>query len=155
MSRENVDELMGFILPYPDAVKAAALWLRNFVWDLYPETNELIYDNYNAVAFGWSPTDKAGDVFCSVAVYSGHVNFGFNRGSEIPDRKKILSGDASLYRYIKVKDISDFPEEDIRELLATAYENSLSRLKPQKKVIKGVTIVKSISPVKRRPGLGN
>src|SRR5476649_2383146 len=56
MAKENVDDLVKFMLPYPDSVKAAALWLRDFVWDLYPETNELIYDNYNAVAFGWSLT---------------------------------------------------------------------------------------------------
>jgi len=151
MSKETVNDLVKFMLPYPDSVKAAALWLRDFVWDLYPDSNELIYDNYNAVAFGWSPTDKAGDVFCSIAVFREHVNFGFNRGSEIPDRKKILLGDASFYRYIKVKDKDDFPEEDIKQLLEMAYENSISRLKPQKKVIKGETIVKSISPVKRRP----
>ena len=151
MSKENVSDLVKFMLPYPDSVKSAALWLRELVWELYPNANELIYDNYNTVAFGWSPTDKAGDVFCSIAVFKGHVNFGFNRGSEIPDRKKILLGDASLYRYIKVKDKADFPVEDIKQLLEMAYENSISRLKPQKKIIKGETIVKSISPVKRRP----
>ncbi|MDR3693776.1 DUF1801 domain-containing protein [Mucilaginibacter sp.] len=151
MSKENVGDLVKFMLPYPDNVKAAALWLRDFVWELYPGTNELIYDNYNAVAFGWSPTDKAGDVFCSIAVFKDHVNFGFNRGSEIPDRKKILLGDASLYRYIKVKDKADFPEEDIKQLLQMAYDNSISRMKPVKKEINGETIVKSVSPVKRRP----
>jgi hypothetical protein len=151
MSKEDVTELIKFMLPYPDKVKATALWLRNFVWELYPETNELIYDNYNAVAFGWSPTDKAGDVFCSIAVFKDHVNFGFNRGSEIPDKKKLLLGDASLYRYIKVKDKEDFPEQDIIILLNMAYENSISRMKLQKKIYKGETIVKSISPVKRRP----
>jgi hypothetical protein len=152
MGKEQVDDLVKFILPYPDSVKAAALWLRTFVWDLYPETNELIYDNYNAVAFGWSLTDKAGDVFCSIAVYNKYVNFGFLRGTEFPDPQKILTGNGTLYRYITVKDKDDFPEEYIKELLAMAYENSLSRLKPAKKVFKGQTIVKSISPVKRRPG---
>jgi hypothetical protein len=151
MSKEKVDDLVKFMLPYPDSVKAAALWLRDFVWDLYPETNELIYDNYNAVAFGWSPTDKAGDVFCSIAVCSDHVNFGFNRGVDFPDRKKILLGNGSQYRFIRVRDKVDFPEEYIKELLEMAYENSIGRMKPVKKVIKGETIVKSISPVKRRP----
>ena len=151
MSKENVNDLLKFLLPYPDSVKAAALWLREFVWDLYPETNELIYDNYNAVAFGWSPTDKAGDVFCSIAVFKNHVNFGFNRGSEIPDKQNVLLGDASLYRYIKVVDKDDFPEEYVKHLLEMAYENSIGRMKLVKKTIKGQTIVKSISPVKRRP----
>jgi hypothetical protein len=152
MGKETVSDLIKFMLPYPDKVKAAALWLREFVWDLYPETNELIYDNYNAVAFGWSPTDKAGDVFCSIAVCSDHVNFGFNRGVDIPDPKKILLGNGSLYRFLRVRDKEDFPEEYIKQLLEMAYENSTGRMRPSKKVFKGETIVKSISPVKRRPG---
>src|ERR1700685_425859 len=128
MPKEQLQDLVKFMLPYPDKVKASALWLRELVWDLYPGTNELIYDNYNAVAFGWSPTDKAGDVFCSIAVYSTHVNFGFLRGTEFPDPQKVLVGDGSLYRYIKVVNKDDFPEEYIKELLAMAYENSISRL---------------------------
>lgn len=153
MGVQTIDDLVKFLLPYPDYVKAAALWLRAFVWDLYPETNELIYDNYNAVAFGWSLTDKVGDVFCSVAVYSDHVNFGFNRGTEIPDPDKILIGGGSLYRYVVVRNRDDFPEAYIKELLQAAYENSIKRQKQAKKIIKGETIVKSISPVKRRPKL--
>jgi hypothetical protein len=152
MSKETISDLIKFMLPYPDSVKAAALWLREFVWDIYPETNELIYDNYNAVAFGWSPTDKAGDVFCSIAVASDHVNFGFNRGSEISDPANILLGNGSLYRFIRIREKDDFPEEYIKELLEAAYANSMARLKPGKKIFKGETIVKSISPVKRRPG---
>lgn len=152
MSKNDTADLLKFMLPYSDSVKAAALWLRDFVWDLYPGTNELIYDNYNSVAFGWSPTDKAGDVFCSIAMFTDHVNFGFNRGSEIPDKQKKLLGEAALYRYIKVRDREDFPEEYVKQLLEMAYENSMSRLKPGKKIFKGETIVKSISPAKRRPG---
>src|ERR1700733_3038 len=153
MSKEKVDDLVKFLLPYPDKVKAAALWLRGFVWDLYPDTNELIYDNYNAVAFGWSPTDKAGDVFCSIAVFSDHVNFGFNRGVDIDDPGNMLLGDGSQYRYIKVKDKEDFQEWYMKQLLEDAYQNSISRMKPVKNPVKGQSIVKSISPVKKRPGL--
>jgi len=153
MPKEELSDLVKFLLPYPDKVKAAALSLREFVWDLYPDCNELIYDNYNAVAFGWSPTDKAGDVFCSIAVYSDHVNFGFNKGSDLDDPGKMLIGDGSQYRYIKVKDKDDFHEWYAKELLEVAYKNSVEAMKPQKSPIKGQTIVKSISPVKRRPGM--
>jgi len=153
MPKETVSDLLQFLLPYPDSVKATALWLREFVWDLYPETNELIYDNYNAVAFGWSPTDKAGDVFCSLAVAGDHINFGFNRGVDFPDRQKLLIGSGSQYRYFRVYSTDNFPAEYVSELLAMAYENAIGRQKPVKKVITGETIVKSISPVKKRPGL--
>ena len=153
MPKEQTADLVKFLLPYPDKVKASALWLRDFVWDIYPDTNELIYDNYNAVAFGWSPTDRAGDVFCSIAVFSNHVNFGFNKGSDLDDPAKMLTGDGSQYRYITIKDKADFEEWYIKQLLEEAYQNALNDLKPMKNPVKGLTIVKSISPVKRRPGM--
>src|ERR1700712_1223682 len=129
MPKEEVKDLVKFILPYPDQVKAAALWAREFVWDIYPESNELIYDNYNAVAFGWSPTDKAGDVFCSIAVAGDHINFGFNRGVDIADPQKKLIGNGTQYRYFQVRDKSDFPEDYVKQLLEDAYQNAIDRMK--------------------------
>jgi len=151
MGKETIEDLVQFLLPYPTHVQDTAFALRGFIWDLYPEANELIYDNYNALAFGLSLTDKAGDVFCSMAVFANYVNFGFNRGSEIADPNKILTGSGSLYRYITVRNILDFPEAEIKLLLHDAYENALNRLKPGKYILKGQTIIKSISPVKKRP----
>ncbi|MGN6615687.1 MAG: DUF1801 domain-containing protein [Ilyomonas sp.] len=151
MPKEDIKDLIKFLKPFPDNVKEITLWLREFVWDLYPDCNELVYDNYNALAIGFAPTDKAGDAFCSLAVYSKHVNFGFNRGSEIADRNKILNGKGSLYRHITIKDKKDFPEDDIKKLLQEAYANSIARLKDERQIVKGQTITKSISPVQRRP----
>ena len=68
MSKEQTKDLLKFLKPFSADINETALWLRDFVWDLYPQTNELIYDNYNALAFGWSPTDKVGHTFCSIAV---------------------------------------------------------------------------------------
>jgi hypothetical protein len=151
MGKDDINDLLRFLIPFPDHVQQNALWLRNFIWNLYPETNELIYDNYNALAVGFSPSDRAGDVFCSFAVYSKHVNFGFNRGSEIADPDKVLNGDSSLYRHITVHNINNFPDDYIKMLMQEAYANSLARLKIGKLILKGQTIIKSVSPVKRRP----
>ena len=153
MSKDQTKDLIKFLKPFDKEINDLVMWLREFVWDLYPKTNELIYDNYNAVAFGWSPTDKAGDVFCSIAVFADHVNFGFNRGTDLDDTAKMLLGEGTQYRYIKVKDKGDFQEWYIKELLADAYQNAIASMKPMKNAVKGQTIVKSISPVKRRPGM--
>jgi hypothetical protein len=42
-------------------------------------------------------SERAGDKFCSIAVFSSHCNFGFNRGSEITDPGKIFLGEGQLY----------------------------------------------------------
>jgi hypothetical protein len=153
MGKEDKKELLKFLKPYPPEVQKMALWLREFVWDLYPACNELIYDNYNAVAFGWSPTDRVGHTFCSIAAAGSYVHFGFYWGSEIADPDKILLGKGNQYRYIIVREAADFPKTYIKKLLKEAYANSLAKVKDEKQIMQGKTIVKSISPKKKRPGI--
>jgi hypothetical protein len=151
MSKEQTKDLLKFLTPFPDNTKQIALWLREFVWDLYPTANELIYDNYNALAFGWSPTDRLGHTFCSIAVgrSTHNVHFGFYWGSEITDPDKILLGEGNQYRYILVKSKSDFPKTYIKKLLKEAYTNSMGKVKDKSQIMKGATITKSVSPAKR------
>jgi hypothetical protein len=153
MSKEQTNDLLKFLKPFPAPVRELALWLREFVWDLYPNSNELIYDNYNALAFGWSPTDRLGHTFCSVAVLANYVHFGFYWGSEISDPEKILLGKGNQYRYIIIKSKSDFPKTYIKKLLKEAWANSLAKVKDKNQVRKAETITKSISPLKKRPGV--
>ncbi|MDP4263244.1 MAG: DUF1801 domain-containing protein [Bacteroidota bacterium] len=151
MPKEELKDLMKFLKPFPKEVKETALWLREFVWELYPGCNELIYDNYNAVAFGWSPSDKVGDTFCSIAVgrTSHNVHFGFYWGSKIADPEKLLLGKGNQYRYILVKNKKDFPATYIKKLLKEAYAYSLAKMKSPKQPLKGATITKSVSLKKR------
>ena len=151
MPKSEKKELIKFLRPFNKEIRDTALWLREFIWDHYPNTNELIYDNYNAVAVGWSPSDRVSDTFCSIAVGSNkYVHFGFYWGSKLPDPDKILLGKGNQYRYITVKDVNDFPKAKIKKLMKEAYSYSMAKLKEKPK-LKGLTIVKSISPKKKRP----
>ena len=53
MSKDQTKDLLQFLEPFSEEMIDLVMWLREFAWDMYPQTNELIYDNYNAVAFGW------------------------------------------------------------------------------------------------------
>lgn len=152
MGKTDTEDLLKFLKPFPAEIKAKALWLREFVWDLYPGSNELIYDNYNALAFGWSPTDRVGHVFCSIAVgrTTHNVQFGFYWGSQISDPKKILLGGGKQYRYILVTSENEFSKTYMKKLLKEAWTNSLAKVKDQKLITKGQTITKSVSAKKRK-----
>ena len=150
MAKEHNKDLLKYLTPFPEPVQETALWLREFVWDLYPDSNELIYDAYSALAFGWGLSDKLGDVFCNIAVYKT-INFGFNRGHELNDPEHKLLGNGKVYRYIKVIDKKDFPVKYAKFLLEQAQVNALSRFKQKEQTIKGQTIVKAIYDKKRRP----
>jgi hypothetical protein len=155
MSKEQTKELLKFLKPFDARIREIALWLREFVWDLYPDANELIYDNYNALAIGWSLTDRLGHTFCSIAVYrsgSNNIHFGFYWGSQIADPKKMLLGEGNQYRYIRVENKDDFPKAYIKKLLKDAYANSLVKVKDKSQLTQGTTITKMISAAKRKPG---
>ena len=153
MGKPDSQELEKFLKPFSAEICNIALWLREFVWDQYPYCNELIYDNYNALAFGWSPTDRLSHVFCSIAVFEKYLHFGFYWGSEISDPEKKLLGKGNQYRYIKLGTKDEFPVKYIKKLIKEAYANSLAKVKDKTQLIKGKTIVKSISPTKKRPGM--
>jgi hypothetical protein len=154
MAKADNTDLLLFLRPFSPRIQELALWLRNLVWDLYPDSNELVYDNYNAVAFGWSPSHTLGDTFCSIAVFNDkYVHFGFYWGAKIDDPQKRLEGKGNQYRYIKIAEKEDLPVDYIKTLMANAYAFSIDKAKDLSNAPKGTTITKSISPVKKRPGM--
>lgn len=151
MAKTDTTDLYRFLKSFPKEVQDITKWLRDFVWTACPDSNELIYDNYNALAIGYGLSDKASDVFCSLAVYSSYVNFGFLRGHEISDPDKILKGSGKMYRYITIKEQKDLPKAYIKKLLLESMVNAQSRLKADRQGLKKATIVKAVAAKKRRP----
>ncbi len=151
MSKDQTKDVLKFLKPFDKNIQEIVLWLREFIWDLYPQTNELIYDNYNALAFGWSPTEKVGHIFCGIALYrtNQNIHFSFYWGSQISDPKQILIGKGKQYRYTLVKNKEDFPKAYLKKLMKDAYNNSLSKVKDKTQLRQGMTITKSISDKKR------
>lgn len=151
MPKSQIKALLHFLKPFSSEVTERVMNLRDFVWDLHPTSNELIYDNYNAVAVGWSPTDRVGHIFCSLAIgrTSHNVHFGFYWGAELDDPKKLLIGEGNQYRYILVPDLKKFPKAYIKRLVREAYANSMKRVKDPGQLLQGQTIVKSVSAKKR------
>jgi hypothetical protein len=155
MSKDQKDDLLLFMQPFSDEIHELVLWLRELIWDHYPQTNELIYDNYNALAIGWSTTDKVGHTFCSIAIgrTSKNIHFGFYWGSKISDPEHRLLGKGNQYRYILVTSKQDFPKVYMESLMNEAYQYSLSSIKEPSQIINGQTITKSVSPIKRQKKL--
>ena len=145
-------QLKNFLEPYDDSIQNLTLKLRNFITNLVPEANELIWDNYNAVAMAYSKSEKLKDAFCHIAVYSGHVNFGFNRGAELKTTNIKLKGSGKLIRHFSVKSFETFPKEEIKSMIWEAVglaEKLNSKLTETN--VKPKSIVMSISKKKVRP----
>jgi len=151
MVREPLTDLLKFLKPFDKKVQTTALQLREFVLDMLPGSNELIYDNYNALAIGYSLTDKQKEMFCHIAVYSKYVNIGFDRGVDLDDPKQILKGTGNRIRHITVTDFETFQKSYVKTLLKQAHKLTTDTLDKKTQTVIGQSIVKSISANKKRP----
>lgn len=148
------DTLDSFLQSYPRSVRDLFEVTRNAVLDLEENVYEMIWDNYNALAVAYAPADQLRDAYCHIAVYSSHVNLGFNQGAHLPDPQRILLGEGALIRHIKVDSAEILNDKAVRRLIYEARSWS-KQLNPWSKIPEGtVSIVKSISEKKRRPNLG-
>jgi hypothetical protein len=118
---------------------------------LTPGALELVYDNYNALAIGFSPTEKAGDGIFSIAFFPSHPSLFLLQGAKLPDRAKRLRGSGNVVRHIVIEDISVFDEPAVKALIDLALARAKVRLDPKQK---RRLIIKSISARQRprRPG---
>jgi hypothetical protein len=114
---------------------------------LTPGSLELVYDNYNALAIGFSPTERAGDGIFSIALFPPHVSLFFLQGAELPDPTRRLRGRGNVVRHIVLEDMAIFDEPDVRTLILLALARSKVALDPNQK---RRLIIKSIS-AKQRP----
>src|SRR6476646_4647869 len=153
MAKEDVKDLTKFLKAFPPESREITLGLRDWVWGLYPKCNELIYDNYNFLAFGWGPTDRMSDIFCSIAVGTRGVIFGFMWGVKLDDPKGLLTGGGNQFRSLRVPELEAFPKAYVKKLVQQAYRNAIAGLAGKASDATGKTIVKSISAKKRRPGM--
>jgi hypothetical protein len=118
--RRAPQELEGFLNAYPPRVRKLFLATRRAVLAAAPESNELIYNAYNAVTAAYSFTERLKEAFCHAAVYTGHVNLGFNRGSELPDPSGILQGSGAKIRHVRIEGSADLRAPALKALLETA-----------------------------------
>ncbi len=151
--------LRKFLEPYDREVRDLALKLRALVIEEMAPCYENIYDAYSAVAIGYGTSERLSDGVCHIAVYSKHVNLGFNDGAALADPKKILKGTGKSIRHITIKETSDLARPEIRSYLRRARKAAISQagkprrteLTSQLKDKQVISVVRAIYPRKRRP----
>jgi hypothetical protein len=141
------EQLTGFIARYTpeigDTARAALAKMRARL----PGAIELVYDNYNALAIGFSPTERASDVIFSIALYPRWVSLFFFRGADLPDPQKLLKGGGKQVRHIVLESAADLDKPAVKTLMDRALERSAN---PLDGANRGRIIIKSIS-ARQRP----
>lgn len=114
--------------------------LREYILELYPDSNELVYHTHALTAV-FSISDKLSDAFCMLPIYTNHLNLGFNKGTLFKDPNKLLTGTGNLIRHIDVKKPTDYRNTKVKALIKEAIEFAIKDMdKPTKSI--GQTISK-------------
>src|SRR6202012_5382730 len=100
---------------------------------LYPTAIELVYDNYNALAIGFGPSDKASEVIFSIAVYPRWVSLFFLQGAKLPDPDQILSGKGTQVRHIVLTETALLDKAAVKKLMAVALAAAKKPLDPKQR----------------------
>jgi hypothetical protein len=67
-----------------------------------PGAIEMVYDNYNALVIGYSPTERPSDAILSLVIFPKRVSVCFLQGKHLPDPRRVLMGDGNQVRFIRL-----------------------------------------------------
>lgn len=82
----------GFIGKFDADVGSRAEKILEVMRARYPAVLELVYDNYNALAFGFGPTERPSQTIFSIALFPRWVSLFFLQARGFPDPEKRLKG---------------------------------------------------------------
>jgi len=113
-------QIASFLSKYSPAVESQLKDARRRLRAFFPRGFELIFDNYNALVFGISPTDRASDAFVSIAGYPRWVTLFFLDGKALDDPAGLLEGQGKQVRSIRLEDASQLNAPEVEALISQA-----------------------------------
>ena len=140
-------QLDGFLQKYsPEMEKlgrAAITHLRKRL----PGAFCLAYDNYNALAVGFGPTDKASLIPLSIAFYPKWPTLFLMYGASLDDPHGLLTGKGARIRSVRLSGLAMLKSDPVDQLISAAVLQVGWKLDPK---AKGELVIRSIS-ARQRP----
>jgi len=97
-------QLDSFLAKYDPEVEAVARRALGKMRKLMPGAIEMVYDNYNWLVIGFSPTERPSEAIFSIVLPPGRVTLCFLQGAGLPDPAKRLAGSGNVVRNIRLYD---------------------------------------------------
>jgi hypothetical protein len=140
-------QLAGFMARYDPAVGRLARATRTALRKRLPTAIELVYDNYQFLAIGFSATERASDCVVSLAISPKGVALSFYYGSTLPDPDGILLGTGNQNRFVRLDGAATLALPAVEALIGAAIAMAKT---PLPALGRGYTMIKSVS-AKQRP----
>ncbi len=148
MAAESAEkQLEGFLDKFTPEVAGVARKALAKLRKRLPHAIELVYDNYNALAIGFSPSERASEGIFSIALYPRYVTLFFLQGAKLPDPDGLLQGSGSVAKHVRLEDETTLDRDDVKAMMTTAMKMAEV---PFDEKTKYRLVIKSVS-AKQRP----
>jgi hypothetical protein len=139
-------QLAGFLAKYTPEIAALAQGAIAKMRSYLPGATELVYDNYNALAIGFGPSERASEAIFSIALYPRWVSLFFLHGAGLPDPGRILQGTGTSARHMILKSPGTLDEPEVQVLIEHALLSATVPIDPNRP---GRLVIKSVSEQQR------
>jgi hypothetical protein len=148
-TQKQIDSFLAKYTPQMEKLGRAALAKMR---KRLPNAIEFVYDNYNALVFGFGPNERPSDAIFSIALYPDHAALCFLQGAKLPDPHKRLRGSGRVVRNMRVDDLKVFDDPQLVTLIDEALERAKVRMDPKQE---RKVVIRSVSATQRprRPAL--
>lgn len=113
-------QIASLLAKYAAAIEAEFADARARLRAFFPRGFELVFDNYNALVFAMSPTERAANAFISIAGYPKWITLFFLNGTALDDPDGLLEGKGKQVRSIRLKRASDINTPSLAALITQA-----------------------------------
>jgi hypothetical protein len=146
MASTGNSELDGFIAKYSPEIANLTHSLVARMRKRLPGATVLAYDNYNALAIGFSTAETVSSVILSIAAYPRWVSLFFMWGTRLDDPHGLLEGKGRQIRSISKIAVSTLDDPRIDAFIAQAV---ISADPPYRPEAPPRIVIKSISAKQR------
>lgn len=136
-------QLDGFLDKFTPDVAAEARVALSRMRARLPGALELVYDNYNALAIGFSPTERTSEAIFSIALFPRWVSLFFLlNGTRLRDPEGLLEGAGNQARHIRLDRGAMIDDPALQDLIAQALELAeipIDPTQPRRLIIKSIS----------------
>jgi hypothetical protein len=134
-------QLNGFIAKYSPEVAAIGRAVLKKMRTRIPGAIEMVYDNYNGLVVGFSPTERPSDAIFSIILFPRWVTLCFLFGAFLDDPHHLLKGSGVRVRTLRLASAADLDRPAVRALVDRAVaeaEGPMRRTSQHQLVIRAV-----------------
>jgi hypothetical protein len=141
-------QLDTFVARYSPELAAQGRAALTTLGRLIPGAVQLVYDNYNGLVVGFSPSERASEAVVSLFFAPRWLAVCFlQNGPALPDPHRLLRGSGRVVRNVRLASAADLDTLPVRSLIEAALARARVPIERQRR---GRLVIKSIS-AKQRP----